>query len=166
MSTREQAKIRFIAKTIDALENAAARENVDADDDPSQPFVYDTRNKNFVRNMGTLSLIPANRRVNVGAEPDGGPWNTTWLPYDVRTIRGIFESGRTPTIPHVPNAIIPGNVRRIVQPNLPAAQTPTMPNWGPIVRRRPGQRRRGPPSRLERHDQRVRNRRALLGLDP
>lgn len=116
MPTRDEAKIRYIEKTIDEImrlgdanKALAALANVNSDDNRSKPFVYNKNDGNFVRNMGTLSLIPADRRVDVGAKP----WNTTWLPYDVRTIRGILESGRTPTIPHVPSAIIPENVRRL-----------------------------------------------------
>jgi len=165
---RSGTSIDEIERLGDANKARAALANVNDDDDRSKPFVYDARNGNFVRNMGTLSLIPADRRVDVGAMPN----NRTWIPYDVRTIRGILGSGRTPTIPHVPTAIIPENVRRLAQPNRREAQ-PNRREAQPNRREaQPNRRdseighsigRRAPNTRRERRDAMRREIRRIVG---
>ena len=122
MPSERNASIRYVEKKIAELENSVkanrARNNVGNKNSMNNAFVFDTNNGNFARNVATLSLIPGHKRIDVGARHG----NTTWIPYDVRTMRQLLNSG-IHTIPHLSGQNIPPNVRNLVNIMEPRSST-------------------------------------------
>lgn len=114
MPSERNASIRYVEKKIAELENSVkangARNNVGNNNSMNNAFVFDTNNGNFARNVVTKSLIPGHKRIDVGARHG----NTTWIPYDVRTMRQLLNSG-IHTIPHLSEQNIPPAVRNLVE---------------------------------------------------
>lgn len=131
MPSERNASIRYVEKKIAELENSVkanrARNNVGNNNSMNNAFVFNTNNGNFARNVGTLSLIPGHKRIDVGARHG----NTTWIPYDVRTMRQLLNSGisrrRPPTIPHLSGQNIPPAVRNLVNIMEPRSSTAAVP---------------------------------------
>jgi len=122
MPSEHEATIRYIQKKIKEIENAGkvenAMRNVGNINSPNNAFVFDTNDGNFVRNVATLSLIPANKRINIGAKHG----NSTWIPYDVRTIRKIINRGSA-RVPHLSGMNFPSNVKNRVNAMMPPSVT-------------------------------------------
>lgn len=112
--------IRYVEKKIAELENSvkanSARNSVANNNSNNNAFVFDTNNGNFVRNMVSLSLIPASKRIDVG------PKRETEIPYDIRSIAKILNTGGgTKKVPHtrtpISNAVIAEVNRRVPRAN-------------------------------------------------